>query len=119
MLATSMLNNKSGGKLHEIENTITTSVDSSMFHIFYTILCCKLCGFVEGKSYTSFQKAVDSMKSGQTLTVLAEINTKDTVVIKARKKKININFARNKYSYNVKEFAFDIKSGNVTIFLDF
>ena len=70
---------------------------------------------VEGKSYTSFQKAVDSMKSGQTLTVLAEINTKDTVVIKAGKKKISINFAGNKYSYNTKGFAFDIKSGNVTI----
>ena len=70
---------------------------------------------VDGKSYTSFQKAVDSMKSGQTLTVLTNIKTDKTVTIKGGNKELNINFASNKYSYTGNACAFKISSGNIVI----
>ncbi len=75
----------------------------------------KYVASVEGKSYTSMQKAINSAKSGQTITLLSNVTTNKTVIVKKGKGSININFAGNKYVYTGKKSAFDIKSGSVQV----
>lgn len=66
------------------------------------------------KKYTSFQKAVDSAKSGQTVTLLRSISSKKGLRI--TDKRIVINFAGKKfYMKNKEDYAFIIRNSRVTI----
>ena len=70
---------------------------------------------VNGKYYTTVQDAVNHMKSGQTLVLLNDLKTSETVKINLGKKKICINFNEKKYLYTGYASAFDISSGQVTV----
>ena len=78
------------------------------------VFAAKYVATVDGKSYTSMQTALNKMKSDQTLTMLVDINTKSTLKVTGNKR-ININFAGNRYQYSGKGKAFEINGSNVTI----
>ena len=73
----------------------------------------KYLASVDGKSFTSVQDAVDSMKNGQTLTLLSDVKSDSTVRITAKGRKICLNFAGKKYIYTGTGDAFLISSGTV------
>ena len=74
----------------------------------------KYVASVDGKSFTSVQKAVNSMKSGQTLTLLSDVSSNSTVKINLGSKKVSFNFAGNRYQYSGNGTAFTISSGDIT-----
>lgn len=55
------------------------------------------------------------MKTGQTITVLEDISTSNTITINKKGIKFTINFAGNLYYYKGTGNAFNVKAGNITI----
>lgn len=74
----------------------------------------KYVATVDGKSFTSLQKAIDSAKNGQTITVTSNIISRSSIIIK-KSGKLTINFAGNKYTYTGSKNAFQINKGNIVI----
>ena len=74
----------------------------------------KYVATIEGKSYTSLQKAINEAKTGQTVTVTSDITTTNDLVMNVNGT-IEINFAGNLYSYNGSNSAILIKNGKIII----
>ena len=67
---------------------------------------------IGSKKYTSLQKAVDSVKNGQTIKLLKNVSLKKTVVSKARNVKYTINLNEHTITGNSSKAVFKFKKNN-------
>ena len=67
---------------------------------------------IGSRKYTSLQKAVDSVKNGQTIKLLKNVSLKKTVVSKARNVKYTINLNEHTITGNSSKAVFKFKKNN-------